>query len=133
MAKKQEKITVYKYRLNGGSHVAENEVLHRKGGTFWSAQELLKHNQPGERRFELLDKREGVNEDDYADLLANGATKPQRKAAAVPDPEPEDDYGEYSLDELVAYAGEEGIDISACNGDRTAIAQLIKQAESGDE
>lgn len=118
---------VHQYRLNSGAHITEDGKRHPKGATFWSRQELLRHNRPGERRLELLATQERVSESDYEELMANGSTAPK---SATEQADAEDQYPEWTLDELISYAGEEGIDLTSCNGDKTAIVELIKSAES---
>lgn len=53
--------TMFKIRINSGSHVDENQKRHLKGSTFLTKNNLVKHNLPGERRFEMLDKIETDN------------------------------------------------------------------------
>jgi hypothetical protein len=127
-AKKSTAISaVHQYRINSGAHVTEDGKRHPKGSTFWSAADLLRHNLPGERRIELLSTRERVSAGDYAELMANGSTTVKLASAPA---ESEDKYPEWNLDELVAYAGEEGIDLTACNGDKAAIVEVIQAADS---
>lgn len=127
MAKKTT-LTVHKYRINTGSHVTEDGVRHQKGSSFWSSAELLKHNLPGEQRIALLETRERVSEADYADLMANGSTRPR----STTPPADEADDNDLTLEELKEYAKGSEIDISDCGDDAELIAERIAQAESTD-
>jgi len=104
--------TLYTFRINTGSHVDENNKRHLRGSKFTTKNNLLKHNLPGENRFELLDKNEVKEGED---------TLP---SAESEDDEDEIEYSDMTVAQLREYATENEIDLDDAKSKVDIIAAI---------
>lgn len=94
------------YRVLRGNHQNDNGEFCRKGNTFTTTKDMLKHNTPGSKKFELVGA--GVVVESPVDL----------------EDENQDGLNEMTIDELRSYATEGDIDVSDCETKQEVIDKL---------
>lgn len=137
--------TITKYRINTGSHIDELGVRHLKGtpgAVFESIQNLLKHNLPGEQRFEKISEREIDRDSEEFKLRMRGATGEDLEGVEIPeeltqpvdntpdnDEDQEVDLFSMTVKELKQYADDNEIDLE----DATTKADIISAIQLAEE
>jgi hypothetical protein len=137
--------TVTKYRINTGSHIDELGVRHLKNSdaaVFESIQNLLKHNLPGEQRFEKIGEREIDRDGEEFKLRMRGATGEDLEGEEIPeelthpadntsdeDENQEIDLFSMTVKELKQYADDNEIDLE----DATTKADIISAIQLAEE
>ncbi len=115
-------MTLRRYKLLRGYHIDEKQVPHAPGDKFWSSQDLLKLNASNSRKFELLP-------DQPKEEQAAPSAQEPFKAEEPPKVEPVPGLAldDMNLEQLRAFAQEEGIDLGRLtNLDK--IRQTIREA-----
>lgn len=137
--------TITKYRINTGSHVDELGIRHLKNSDsaiFESIQNLLKHNLPGEQRFEKIGEREIDRDSEEFKLRMRGATGEDLEGVEIPeeftqpvdntsdgDEDQEVDLFSMTVKELKQYADDNEIDLE----DATTKADIISAIQLAEE